>query len=49
MADQPKKCEHPACQCLAPEGEDYCSEICKNAGDLTELSCECGHEACAPL
>ena len=43
------KCAHPACMCIVPEdGEygDYCSEHCKDAGDMAEIECECGHPAC---
>jgi len=49
MAKETKKCKHPACRCKAREDDDYCSEFCKGAGDMTELTCECGHPACAPL
>ena len=42
-----KKCQHPACNCYAPAGESYCSAYCHDAGDLTELSCNCGHPGCA--
>jgi hypothetical protein len=43
------KCAHPACQCSVgangPFGK-YCSEHCKEAGELSELRCECGHPGC---
>jgi len=39
------KCAHPACTCLVstdgPHGK-HCSEHCKVAAELTELTCECG-------
>jgi hypothetical protein len=41
------KCAHPACNCPAPKGEKYCGAYCHDAGDLTELSCNCGHPGCA--
>jgi len=41
------KCEHPACNCPAPKGEKYCSTYCHDAGNLTELACNCGHRGCA--
>ncbi len=41
------ECAHPACDCIAKDGSDYCSESCKDAGDLTEISCKCGHAECA--
>jgi hypothetical protein len=45
MADQ-KKCAHPACSCMAPEGEKYCSTACHDAGGMLELACNCGHAGC---
>ena len=42
-----EKCAHPACNCPAPQGEKYCSGYCHDAGDLTELACNCGHAGCA--
>jgi hypothetical protein len=48
MADERKgMCAHPACNCRAPEGEKYCSQYCKDAGDTTEISCNCDHEGCS--
>ena len=44
-----KKCAHPACICTAPEGEEHCSDSCKDAGEMTEISCNCGHDGCKPL
>jgi hypothetical protein len=43
------KCAHPACLCIVPEDGDfgdYCSEHCREAGDIAEIECECGHPAC---
>ena len=48
MADQ-KKCAHPACVCMAPKGEKYCSTYCHDAGNTLEISCNCGHAACAEV
>ncbi len=43
------KCAHPSCQCLieanGPHGK-YCSDHCKQAGDKTELRCDCQHPPC---
>jgi len=43
------KCAHPACKCTVsangPFGQ-YCSEHCKEAAELSELRCECGHPGC---
>lgn len=46
MADQPKKCAHPSCNCQAPEHDKYCSQYCSDASDTTELTCQCHHPAC---
>ena len=44
--DDVKKCAHEACNCDAGEN-DYCSQYCEDAGDTTEISCNCGHVGCA--
>jgi hypothetical protein len=44
-----EKCAHPACKCtVADDGPfgDYCSEHCREAGDIAEIECECGHPEC---
>ena len=44
-----EKCAHQSCVCIVHEGGefgDYCSAHCQEAKDLTELRCECGHDAC---
>ncbi len=48
MADEKlNKCAHLSCVCIAPEGEKYCSQFCKDAGsDEVEIACDCGHPAC---
>lgn len=48
MADD-KKCAHESCVCMVRGDDEYCSEICKEAGeqDLTEISCDCGHAGCS--
>jgi hypothetical protein len=43
------KCAHESCVCMvADDGEfgAYCSAHCRDAKDLTELRCECGHAGC---
>lgn len=40
------KCKHPACNCTPANGEDYCSVSCKEAKDITEIACQCGHLGC---
>ena len=45
----PTKCAHPQCSCRVPEHGQYgkyCSEHCREAGDQTELMCDCKHPAC---
>ena len=44
-----EKCAHPQCNCRVDEGGrygKYCSEHCREAGDQTELMCDCKHPAC---
>ena len=48
MADKKtQKCAHPACQCLVAKDEKYCSTYCHDAGDTTEISCNCDHPGCS--
>lgn len=39
-------CEHPACGCPKTKGSNFCSDSCKDAADLTEIACQCGHPGC---
>jgi hypothetical protein len=41
-----KKCAHPACNCIPPDKQKYCSEVCEDAKGITELTCQCDHPAC---
>jgi len=48
MADT-ARCAHPACECMVPPKSEYgkfCSEHCKEAGQITELRCNCQHAEC---
>jgi hypothetical protein len=47
MDDDVEKCAHPSCRCRKGEDGDYCSVYCRDAGDLTELQCSCGHDECS--
>lgn len=48
MANESKKCAHLPCSCMAPAGEKYCSQFCKEAGGAeTEIACDCGHPPCS--
>ena len=46
MANTPKKCANPACNCMAPNNEKYCSAHCEGIADKTEIVCTCGHDNC---
>jgi hypothetical protein len=39
-------CAHPPCKCIAPAGEEYCSEHCMDAVADAEPVCRCGHPEC---
>ncbi len=45
MANE-KKCENPACSCVADAGSKYCSAHCEGTAGDTEVVCECGHPNC---
>ena len=49
MADEPEdnKCEHESCNCRVTGDDDYCSEYCRDAGDITEIACVCEHAGCS--
>jgi hypothetical protein len=51
MAKNRHKCEHVNCQCKVPEDEKYCSEYCREAGevDVIETGCGCEHPPCHDL
>ena len=43
------RCAHPACTCLVADAAEFgkfCSEHCQEAGDMTELRCDCKHPGC---
>ena len=43
------KCAHSSCKCLLADNRphgDYCSEYCKENGELTEIRCQCEDPAC---
>jgi hypothetical protein len=47
MASEVKKCAHEGCKCTVREAQKYCSQICEDSENITELVCECDHPACA--
>jgi len=46
MAEEKKKCAHPACNCLVEKGKKYCSDYCHDAAGTMEISCNCHHAEC---
>ena len=48
MANQKTtKCAHIPCLCDVPDGEEYCGELCRDAGsEDVEIACQCNHPAC---
>ena len=48
MANQKmKKCAHIPCLCDVQNGQEYCGDICREAGrEEVEIACQCGHPAC---
>lgn len=49
MADATSnKCAHTLCNCQVREGEKFCSTYCHDAQErkVTEIQCDCKHEAC---
>jgi hypothetical protein len=48
MATQEKKkCAHIPCLCRVADGEEYCGEVCRDAGsEEVEIACQCDHPAC---
>jgi len=44
-----KKCAHAACACLCSDGKKYCSQICEDSHEMTELKCDCKHPECQEI
>jgi hypothetical protein len=43
------KCRHQLCECEAPAGSNYCSELCEQqekAEPEDAMTCSCGHPDC---
>ncbi len=40
------KCAHAACNCVPAEGNEFCSDVCRDAKGMTELVCQCQHSDC---
>ncbi len=42
-----KKCAHIPCLCDVPVGQEYCGDVCREAGsENVEIACQCDHPAC---
>src|ERR1700677_2221452 len=41
-----KKCDNPACSCVPPDNEKYCSAHCEAMGSTIEVVCLCGDGHC---
>jgi len=41
-----KKCGNPACTCIPPEKETFCSPHCEALKGSVEIVCQCGHNHC---
>jgi len=42
-----RKCAHLPCLCNVPQGQEYCGEVCRDAGsEDVDIACQCGHPAC---
>ncbi len=46
MAEANETCKNPPCTCPPSSDSKYCSAYCEGLGDIVELDCDCGHEAC---
>jgi hypothetical protein len=42
-----KKCGNPACSCIPPNKEAFCSPHCEALKGSVEVVCQCGHPQCA--
>ena len=40
------KCAHESCKCVVEDHEEFCSEYCLEAREVTELGCGCEHPPC---
>jgi predicted nucleic acid-binding Zn ribbon protein len=45
MAEE-KKCPMEGCNCAVPEGQEYCSDYCKEHQSHGGHECACGHAGC---
>ena len=41
-----KKCGNPACSCIPPEHEAFCSAHCEALKGSVAVVCKCGHGDC---
>lgn len=45
--DKREKCAHPSCACRAAADSKYCSALCEGNAGHPDITCGCGHAACA--
>jgi hypothetical protein len=45
------ECAHVRCGCEVSEGQEYCSDYCRQPSGMTGTSgdCGCGHDACTAM
>lgn len=46
MASETKKCAHAICSCTVNGDQKFCSQMCEDSKDVTELACNCTHPGC---
>ncbi len=48
MENENNQCRHSACVCPVSDGQEFCSEYCREAvrQDITEIGCSCEHQGC---
>lgn len=47
LNDPQTKCAHIPCQCEVKNGDKYCGESCRDAGnEEVEIACNCDHMMC---
>lgn len=46
MSSEAKKCAHAMCSCMVSGDQKYCSQVCEDSKDVTELACDCPHSGC---
>jgi hypothetical protein len=42
-----QKCKHASCTCTATEKDGFCSKACRDAKNVSDLTCQCMHNGCS--